>query len=429
MEKSRNATVTREKVFLFSSACERRNLDAQKIYNYLTENGYKIVNDPEEADYIIYFTCGFVKSVSDTCLKMIEDFKKYDAELIIAGCIQDIIGEELSKIFDGRIIPTRDLDRINDIFSNKKTKLGDLEDAHSMWSNFNKRSFLGILRRISRSIKSIEKSHNWFKNHILKTIFGENFEKIFPFNRIYPHQDIFCIFISRGCIHNCSYCAIRKAVGPLKSKPIDECIKEFKLGLEKGFKHFVLEADDIGHYGIDIKSSLPELLDKMIKIEGDYKIELKNFHPMWIIKYVKEFKEILKRKKIKIILLSVQSGNNRILKLMRRPYTKEKLQDTILSLKKVDPELEIGVHLLVGFPTETFDEFKETLDLFEKTPFDFGSIFSFSSQEGTTAAKMEPKIKWKEILHRMKYALAYLRKNNYFACYIKSTKNVYFYRK
>lgn len=416
-------------IFIYSNACERRNIDAKKIYTYVLDKGYKIVSDPRNADYIILVTCGFVESVSDRSLELMKEFQEYDAELIVAGCLPDISPDEVKKIFNGKIIPTKNLSSIDEIFKDTTLKFNNLDDEHSMWYNFDTGSPILILKSIVKKISILRRCHNFIKENVLKRIFGKNFDKTSPFNKIYPEKESYCISISRGCIHNCSYCAIRKAVGKLKSKPLDQCIKEFKIGLNEGYTHFILEADDIGHYGIDIKSSLPKLLNAMTKIEGDYQIELKNFHPMWIIRYVDEFEKLLKRKKLSIILLSIQSGNDRILKLMRRPYSRDALVATIRKLKKADPDLQLGVHLLVGFPTETMKEFKDTLDLFEKVPLDFGSIFSFSSQEGTDADAIKPKLTKREMGKRMKNALLFLRKKNYFAWYSGLSESISFYRK
>jgi len=416
-------------VFIYSLACERRNIDAQKISSYLLKNNYNIVYDPKEADYTIFMTCGFIKSMSDMALEEIKKLKKHDSELIIAGCVPDILGAEFDKVFTGKIIPTKDMSKIDEIFTDATVKFRDLYDEHSMWKNFNKRTLLGTVDRIRRRVEFIKKINMFLLDKILKKVLGEKFHRTFPFNRIIPEFGNYCIPISRGCIHNCTYCAIRKAVGPLKSKPVDQILKEFKLGLKEGYNNFILEADDIGHYGIDIKSSLPELLEEITNIEGKYTIELKNCHPMWIIKYVDDLEVILQKKKIKSILLSIQSGNNRILKLMGRPYKKEPLVDTILRLKKAHPDLEIGVHLMIGFPTEQKEEFQETLELFDRTPFDFGNILSFSPQEGTKAILMKPQITEREKKRRIKHSLKFLRRENYFAWRSASNKNISFYIK
>jgi tRNA A37 methylthiotransferase MiaB len=416
-------------VFIYSIACERRDIDAQKIYSYLSKNNYNIISDPKEADYTILMTCGFVKSQSDASLELIKKFKQYDSELIVAGCLPDIIETEFERIFDGKIIPTKDMDKIDEIFNCDTIKLGDLDDEHSMWQNLNKRTYSGIVQEIFLKFNIVLRIGTYFVENIFKKIFGKNFSKTFPFNRLIPDYDTYCILISRGCVHNCTYCAIRKAVGPLKSKSQNQCVKEFKAGLKKGYKNFVLDADDVGPYGVDIKSSLPKLLDKITNIDGNYSIEIKNTHPIWIIKYASELEEILKRKKIKSMLLSIQSGNNRILKLMGRFYSKEKLIDTILQFKKVDPDLEVGVQLMVGFPTEKIEEFQETLELFEKVTFDFGSIFPFSCQKETKASEMEPKIQNREIRRRTKDALKFLRTKDYFAWYWRRDGGVSFYKR
>jgi len=257
-------------------------------------------------------------------------------------------------------------------------------------------------------------------------IIGENFLKIFPFNRLYTGYGDFCILISRGCIHNCTYCVTRKAVGPLKSKTPDQCVKEFKLGLQQGNKNFILEADDIGPYGVDIGSSLPELLNKITNVDGDYSLKLSHAHPTWIIKYADELEKIVKTKKIKNIFISIQSGNDRILKLMSRPYPKDQLIKSILKFKKAYPELQIGIDLMIGFPTETEEEFRETLELFQRVRFDYGVIFPFSCHEGTKASTIEPKISSRDINKRMKYASQFLRKNNYFTWLFRSTKSISF---
>jgi len=429
MKKKAKTKDNENKVFIYSNACERRSIDAKKICTYITNQGYEIVNDPKYANYIILVTCGFVESVSDRCLELIKEFQEYNAELIVAGCLVDIIPDKVKQVFDGRMIPTKNLDSIDDIFKDAALKFSNLDDEHTMWYNFDRGSVILVFKSIVKEFLVLRRMHNWVKENTLKKLFGENFDKTFPFNRIYPEKESYCISISRGCIHNCSYCAIRKAVGKLKSKPLDQCIKEFKIGLSEGHTHFVLEADDVGHYGIDIKSSLPELLDTMTNIDGDYIIELKNFHPMWIIRYADEFEKILKRKKLKIILLSIQSGNDRILKLMRRSYKINDLITTMSRLKNADPDLKLGVHLMVGFPSETNDEFNDTLKLFDKVQLDFGSIFSFSSQEGTDADAMEPKLTKSEMRKRMRHALKFLRKKNYFAWYSGINESISFYKK
>ena len=427
-EQSFVSDLNENNVFISSVACERRNIDAQKISSYLMKNNYKIINDPNYANYIILITCGATNSVSDLSINLIKKFQKYNAELIVAGCISDTHKEKLESVFDGKIISTKKIDNIDKIFPRISTKFDEVEEENKLWMNSNERANVGFIKKLNNQSKFFRKLTTYSVNNIFKKILGSNFSKTFPFNRFITEYGDYYILISRGCIHNCTYCIIRKAVGPMTSKSLDQCINEFKLGLENSHKNFILEADDVGPYGIDIGSSLPELLKKMTSINGNYTIELRNTHPQWIIKYIGELEEIMKTKKITSLFVSIQSGNNRVLKLMGRPYQSIKVVDAILRLRKINPNLNIGVDLMVGFPTEDEEEFQDTLNLFKKVHFDHGVIFPFSSIEGTKASQIEPKISKDVVNRRMKEALKFLRKNNYFAWrFRRSTGFIPFY--
>lgn len=428
--KGKNTSSKGKNVFVFTNACERRKTDTNKISTYLIKNNYKIVNDPKDADYIIFITCSFVNRMVDRCVETIKEFNNYDAELIVAGCMPDIAGDKLKEIFNGKTISTKDLENIDEILKDTETKFRDIEDVHSMWRNYNPLGIsaepINTFKRIMKKVRIIEKIYIVIRENVLKKIFGN----VFPFNVLYSDDGKkYIITVSRGCIHKCSYCAIRKAVGPLKSKPVEQCVKEFKEGLRQGYKEFELAADDIGPYGIDIKKSLTELLDELTKIEGDYSIRFQNTHPAWIIRYIDDLEKIFKRKKIKYILFSIQSGNNRILKLMRRAYTKESLIDVVSKLRKFDSDLNIGAELMVGFPSETTEEFMETLDLFNKISFEKGTMASCSLIEGTEAINLEPKISKQEMSERMKIALKFLKNSGYYAWYSNLWKGIAFNKK
>lgn len=423
----KNSLKKGKNVFINSVACERRNIDAKKIYSYLEKNNYNIIVDPKQADYIIIITCGATKSVSDISFGLIEKFKSYGAEIIVAGCISDTHKERLEKVFNGKTISTKDLDKIDEIFPKTSIKFKDINEENRLWKNYNARTIMGMIQILNYNSKLFRIISSFFVKNVFKKIFGRGFSRTFPFNRVFSEYGDYYILISRGCVHNCTYCIIRKAIGPMKSKSLDQCIKEFKSGLEKGAKNFVLEADDVGPYGVDIGSNLPELLRKMTSYKGNYTIELRNTHPLWIIKYIDDLEEIIKTKKITSMFISIQSGNDRVLSLMGRIYSVDKLVDAVLRLKKIDPDLEIGTDLIVGFPTETVEEFRDTLELFKKIQFDHGVVFPFSCHKGTKAEKIEPKIPKNEIKRRMKETLKFFRKNNYFAWRFISTGFIPFY--
>lgn len=400
------------KVFLESVSCTRRDLDTKKLSDYLRENNYTIVQSPSEADYIIVMTCGSTKELAAISLKSIEKLKKYNAELIVAGCLPETHESELRKIFPGKVLATKNLDAINEILPPATKQFAEIPDPHSRWERQNNQTARSVLTRIHAHIELMRKIDGFLYTNALKIV-GKNIVHVTPFNRILPEQGQYYISISRGCIYNCTYCVIKKGVGPLQSKRPDQCVNELKAGLQAGYHSFCLEADDSGPYGVDIGSSLPQLLRKMLDVPGDFSIKLSHTHPEWLIKYQSELLDIFKQKRIDNILAPIQSGSDRILQLMARPYPITDVVNSLQAFRNVYKELSIGVDLIVGFPSENEDDFQDTLRVFDKVRFDYGILIPYSDNEGTKASFIEPKIPKKIVDQRMKTAVRYLRSQNY----------------
>jgi threonylcarbamoyladenosine tRNA methylthiotransferase CDKAL1 len=413
-------------VFIDSYSCSRRELDAQKIVIYLKENGYTIIHDPTKADYIILMTCGVTKGIANISFKMIEKYKKYDAEVIVAGCIPDTHKTQFEKSFTGKTLSTINLDKIDELFPQVSKKFREIPESNIPWESFNDRSIKGIIRRIHKKVQTIRKVDWFLLNTIITQVMGKDFFKTFPFNWLIREKGFCYILISRGCVHNCTYCVTKKGIGRLQSKPLDQCIKEITVGLQQGFHSFVLDADDIGQYGTDISTTLPDLLYRIMEIHGSFSVKIGHSHPQWFIKYESKLADIFKYQKVTNIFASIQSGNDRILRLMGRPYSTKHLIRALQTFKKSDSTLKIGVDLIVGFPSETDEEFLDTLRLFNEIHFDYGEIYPFSCHEGTKASLIEPKISKQLINQRMKATIHFLKKNNYFVWrYNKGA--IYFY--
>jgi tRNA A37 methylthiotransferase MiaB len=247
------------------------------------------------------------------------------------------------------------------------------------------------------------------KNHVIKNLIGEH---SFFYNVLIDNP-IYRIRISWGCNSNCSYCGIKKAIGSHKSKPLDHCIQEFKNGLNKGYQHFALNADDVGAYGRDIGSSFPELLDKMTAISGLYRISIANLSPRWLIRYNEDLQKIIKRQKIIRLGVPIQSGSNRILKLMNRFHDTGKILQALLQLKDIFPKLSLHTHIIIGFPTETEEDFYETLSFIKTSNYSAGQVIPYSCKTGSEAEQLEPKITKAMIAKRMKKAKRYFKKEGY----------------
>jgi tRNA A37 methylthiotransferase MiaB len=174
----------------------------------------------------------------------------------------------------------------------------------------------------------------------------------------------------------------------------NEIIENFRNGLNAGYKNFALIAGDIGCYGLDIGTSLPKLLEELSKVKGDYKIALVDLNVRWLIKYHSEFLAILKSNSTKIstIILPIQSGSDKILKLMNRHYEIDDVKRCILDLKKNLPGISIETHLMVGFPLETNDDFSMSIRLVKEIQFSKVDIYKYEERPGTLALSLPEKV-------------------------------------
>jgi len=158
-------------VFILAKACSQRQLDAKKIESYLIENNYKIVNHPKFADFIIFVTCAFRNNMAENALKKVKNLQRYNAELIVAGCLPGIDKEELSKIFKGKVIITKDLNKIDSLFPKNLKKFRDLNDENVFFQRIDTSNIFGNIRT---RITFIDNIYSNIKKNVYKIIFGED---------------------------------------------------------------------------------------------------------------------------------------------------------------------------------------------------------------------------------------------------------------
>ena len=402
-----------KKIFIYANnVCERRKLDIRRIATYFTKNGYQIITNPRKADIIILSTCGANDILTNYHLDNIKRFKKYRADLIVTGCIPDTDKGKFEKIYDGEFITTKNLEKIDTYFPDNKIKFNEIEDCNQPWITIDESKINNVFKKLFMSSVISKKLYVGFLDYLLKKFVNEGHLLLGNLLDL-PFDDFYTIRISEGCLGNCSYCSIKRALGMFQSKPFDQCITEFKKGLDAGFSNFFITAEDTGAYGKDIGKTFVDLLDELTKIKGKYSIGILEINPVWLIQQIDSFEGIMKRGKIKAINVPVQSGSNRILKLMHRYSNSEKIQDVLLRLKKAHPDLTLGTHVIVGFPTETEEEFKETLQLVKKTKINIGALVPMSIKQDTIAENIEPKITPNEISKRLKYGKKYLNQLGY----------------
>lgn len=411
-----------KKVYIESLGCVPRSLEAKRLEKYFIVNGFKRCHSPRTADLIIFNTCAFVKSTGNYCLKRIQQLQKYRVDLIVTGCLKDINKKQLDNVFSGDSFGPLDLESIDRLFPSFKYRFTEIKDDSVIFQNSIK---LSLLVRILRRRFALFNLGQLYRKVIKQFNFNRDFfSKVMRFlinklilKKINMSENWF-IRISWGCLSPyCSYCVIYKSIGRLKSKPIELCLSEFKRGLEKGFKKFYITADNIGAYGLDIKKTLPELLEAILTIQGKYSLIMDNLDPQWAIGYLDRLIPLIGSNRIESIHTPIQSGNNRILKLMNRQYTAQETSNTFLKFKSVAPNLKLFANIMIGFPSETESDFHDTLEIVKKIGFYYVVMFPYSEQEGMFSARLPDKVSPEVIKFRINKAKKYFKDNN-IDCYV-----------
>lgn len=378
------------KVFIYNTnnRCLENALDTGLIRHFFYENGWKIINNPKNADLILINTCAYNQFRENQSINIIKKYKKIknESRILVCGCLSKINPARLKSIFEGKSFAPKELIKLNDIIKAKKNILTINNNALSR-KDFRYSIKNRIMNLIRTSISPFSKLGRLGSKRI------RSFQGLYAKNTFY-------IKVSNGCLGECSYCAIKKARGNIQSKPKNIIIREFKKGLGSGYKHFVLLGEDIGAYGLDVNSNIVELLNEMIKEKCDYKIGINNLNPNWLLKFSTDLIKIFKSGKISSVLIPIQSGNNRILKLMNRSYRIEDFEKIYNKVRNEAPYMMVNTHIMVGFPTETNSEFYDTFNILEKLKFDNVALFKYTDRPNTIASKMENKIPIKIINKR-----------------------------
>lgn len=341
--------------------CQMNVHESEKIAGQLRVLGYEECSSAEDADIIVFNTCCVRENAEQHAygnIGMYKKLKKNKPELIIAvcGCMtqQGDFAQKLSSTFPfvDIIIGTYNIDKFGEILTRTiKTK--------------------------KRLIEIQEKN-------------GEVYEGITPYRSSYPNA---WVNIAYGCNNFCSYCIVPYVRGRERSRKIENVLAEIKGLVAEGYKEITLLGQNVNSYGHDLKdgSSFAALLDEIAKIEGKFRLRFMSNHPKDL---TLDVVEAVKRNPhaCHSIHLPVQSGSNRILEVMNRRYTREKFIGQVNDIRTAMPDCAITTDIIVGFPTETEDDFLDTVKLVEDMKFDGAFTFVYSKREGTKAATMDGQI-------------------------------------
>ena len=347
--------MSNKKVFIDTLGCPKNFNDSEFAAGILEENGYEIIDSPDDADIIMVNTCGFINDAKKESIEHIFEMserRKDGGKLVVSGCLSQRYSEELSKEIPEAdcIIGVNQYNKLPEILS-------DIDNNHVAANSCD----LDYLEKTVRKLSD---------NPYTATL-----------------------KIAEGCNNTCTYCIIPMIRGKFRSKKMEDIITEAQELANAGCKELILIAQDVTYYGKDLygKFVLPELLRKLCKIDGIEWIRLMYCYDERI---TDELIQVMadEDKICKYIDIPLQHASDNILRLMRRQTTRKSIKETLAKLKAAMPDIHVRTTLIVGFPGETEDDYDQLLELVESERFSRLGVFTYSQEENTVAAEMDNQI-------------------------------------
>ena len=337
--------------------CKVNQYESEALEKLFEESGFQKAEKDEKADVYVINTCTVTGQAAAKSRQQINRAKRENpnAQIAVVGCYSQVSPEEIKKLDVDVIIGTKERSRVIELLEESK-RLG---------------STISIVDNIKRNQEFDELEFNTDRD----------------MTRAY-------LKIQEGCNMFCSYCIIPYARGPISSRDMDNIIEESKKLAEQGYKEVVLTGIHVESYGKDKGKDyyrLIDLVEKIAEIESIKRIRLSSVEPRIITDdFLKRYKAT--GKGCDHFHLSLQSGSDSILRAMNRKYTTSEYKEKVDLIREYLPEAGITTDIIVGFPGETDDLFKETMDFVDQITFSKIHVFPFSARKGTPAYEFDNQI-------------------------------------
>ncbi|TDG50633.1 hypothetical protein AWZ03_002937 [Drosophila navojoa] len=342
-----------QKVYVKTWGCAHNNSDSEYMAGQLAAYGYNL-SSKDEADLWLLNSCTVKNPSEDTFRNEIESGVRNGKHVVVAGCVPQ--GAPKSDYLRGlSVIGVQQIDRVVEVV--EETLKG-----HSVRLLQNKKVH-GL--RVAGAPLSLPKVR---KNPLIEII-----------------------SINSGCLNQCTYCKTKHARGDLASYPPAEIVERARQSFDEGCCEIWLTSEDTGAYGRDIGSSLPELLWQLVEVIPEHcMLRVGMTNPPYILEHLEEVAKVLQHPRVYAFLhVPVQSGSDSVLGEMKREYCRKDFEHVVDFLRSRVPGLTIATDIICGFPTETEEDFEETMSLCKKYQFPSLFINQFFPRPGTPAAKME----------------------------------------
>ena len=334
------------KIFVEAYGCSASFSDSEMMSGLILNGGHTLVDNSSESDLNIVVTC----SVKDaTANKMIHRIKSLKTKpLVVAGCLPKAEKSTVEK------------------FSENASLLGP--------------------NSLGKTLQVIDSTLKGTKQIALE---DSDLSKVgLPKVRLNPVIGI--VEIASGCMSECTFCQTKLSKGGLTSYRIGDIVRQIETEIKDGCKEVWLTSTDNGCYGFDINTDLPSLIDTVVDIPHDFKIRVGMMNPMYMSR-IKEnlIKSFDSDKVYKFLHIPVQSGSNKVLNDMKRGHTVETFREIVKKARTLFPEFTISTDVIVGFPSETHEDFEKTVELLKDTRPDVVNLSKYSARPGTEAAEWE----------------------------------------
>ena len=362
------------KVGFISLGCSKNLIDTEVLIGEFKRNNFQIVNEEKDAEIIVINTCGFIETAKEEAINTILEMAQYKEQkcqyLIVMGCLVQRYYDDLIKA-----LPEVDLFLKIDQYDEMWEKIEEVIHKNKYKEKTTKQQKRKI-EKISEIPQMPMLTQKQFLNRTITT--GKNYAYL---------------KIGEGCSNKCTYCAIPYIRGPFASRKQEDIIEEAKKLAKQGFKELIIIAQDTTKYGVDLygESKLAVLLKELCKIKGIEWIRFLYSYPEGITDELIE--TVANEPKIaKYFDIPIQHISNPVLKRMNRRTNKEQIEKLIQKIRNKIPEVTLRTSLIVGFPGETEEQFKELEEFVGTAKFDKLGTFMYSKEEGTPAAKLPEQI-------------------------------------
>ena len=346
------------KIWVEAYGCSASFADSEMISGLIVNGGHTLVQDKSESDLNLIVTCS-VKDVTAT--RMINRIKESRSKpLVVAGCLPKAERHTVEK------------------FARNASMMGP--------------------NSIGKTLQVIETTLNGSK---IVALDDTDLSKVgIPKVRLNPVVGI--VEISNGCMSECTFCQTKLAKGDLNSYRIGDIVRQVKRELIDGCKEIWLSSTDNGCYGLDIGEDLPSLIEQVSQIPEDFRIRVGMMNPMFMPRIrdglLKSFES---NKVFRFLHVPVQSGSNDVLNNMKRGHTVETFKNVVRKFRTKFESFTISTDIIIGYPTETKENYEETIELLKETRPDIVNLSRYSKRPGTVAAEM-PQIDVTEVKRRSK---------------------------